>query len=55
MRSLLALNVIREGAQVYHLPIVELASGKNTPEHTHFLEHEGFLLDGEEKVRRGEE
>jgi quercetin dioxygenase-like cupin family protein len=48
------INEEHERAQVYYLPIVELAQGKNTPEHTHFLEHEGFVLDGEEKVRIGE-
>jgi quercetin dioxygenase-like cupin family protein len=34
--------------------MIELAPGKNTREHAHFLEHEGFVLDGEEKVRIGE-
>lgn len=43
-----------ERAPVYNFRIIEVAPGKNTPEHAHAFEHENFVLDGKGKVRIGE-
>jgi len=42
-----------ERAPVYNFRIIEVAPGKNTPEHAHAFEHENFILDGEGRVRIG--
>jgi quercetin dioxygenase-like cupin family protein len=44
-----------DGAPVYNFRIIEVAPGKNTPDHTHAFEHENFVLDGKGKVKIGEE
>jgi quercetin dioxygenase-like cupin family protein len=45
----------RDGAPNYALRVIEVAPGGNTPDHAHPYEHENFVVDGQGRVRLGEE
>lgn len=44
-----------DGAPNYALRMVEVAPGGHTPDHTHPFEHENFVVEGQGRVRIGDE
>jgi quercetin dioxygenase-like cupin family protein len=41
----------RDGAPIYALRVIEVASGGHTPDHTHPFEHENFIIEGKGRVQ----
>jgi quercetin dioxygenase-like cupin family protein len=44
-----------DGAPNYALRVIEVAAGGHTPDHTHPFEHENFVIEGQGRVRIGDE
>ena len=44
-----------DNAPVYALRVIEVAPGGHTPDHTHPYEHENFVVEGQGRVRIGDE
>lgn len=45
----------KHGAENYAMRIIEVEPGGNTPHHTHWFEHENFIVEGEGEVTIGDE
>ena len=41
----------KDGAPIYALRVIEVASGGHTPDHTHPFEHENFVIEGTGRVQ----
>lgn len=46
----LLIDEERDGAPVYVLRMIEVAPGRQTPDHSHPFEHENFVVEGNGKV-----
>ena len=44
-----------DGAPNYALRVIEVAPGGKTPDHDHPYEHENYVIEGQGRVRLGEE
>ncbi len=44
-----------DGAPNYALRVIEVAAGGHTPDHSHNFEHENFVIEGQGRVRIGDE
>jgi quercetin dioxygenase-like cupin family protein len=44
-----------DGAPNYALRVIEVGPGGHTPDHSHPYEHENFVLEGQGRVRIGDE
>jgi quercetin dioxygenase-like cupin family protein len=44
-----------DGAPNYALRVIEVEPGGHTPDHTHAFEHENFVIEGQGRVRIGDE
>lgn len=45
----------KHGAENYALRVIEVEPGGHTPHHTHWFEHENFVIEGEGEVTIGDE
>lgn len=44
----------KHGAENYALRVIEVEAGGHTPHHTHWFEHENFIIEGEGEVQIGD-
>lgn len=44
----------QDGSENYALRVIELTAGGNTPHHTHWFEHQNYVLEGEGTVTIGD-
>ncbi|MCA9871214.1 MAG: cupin domain-containing protein [Anaerolineae bacterium] len=45
----------KDGSENYALRVIELAAHGNTPHHTHWFEHQNYVIEGEGTVTIGNE
>jgi quercetin dioxygenase-like cupin family protein len=45
----------KHGAENYALRVIEVGAGGHTPHHTHWFEHENFVIEGQGEVQIGDE
>lgn len=45
----------KQGSDTYAMRVIEIQPGGHTPHHTHWFEHQNFILEGEGQVRIGSE
>jgi len=45
----------KHGAENYAMRVIEIEAGGNTPHHTHWFEHENFIIEGQGEVTIGDE